>query len=498
MSRMDPIWASLKRALHREQQTLFLRPSLVWSRAILWTIIGSATGLLLWACLAHMEEVVHATGKLEPHGTVQDVQSPVAGVISAILIEEGAQVKAGQPLVLLDQKVATAEVKSLEDRLAAMRAEREFYDQLVKEKSLAPVPGGIPREIADLAKNRNALIEENNLLRRLRDQIGGLHEAIIASESAAATTSSDPVASKLGELKTLIAQKPDIEVNSDHFKFFNTELTNLAESYLRLRAQLEEARNVEKNRKLSYEAFLKLYEHGNLARVDLLAKQADWMNAKARVKDLEDQAKNTPTTFKTESNNRIRENSNRIAEIDTSLTKLRLDNIARISETESRLTAAREVLGYHEIKSPSDGIVFEVVATKPGTVLAAKDIVLKIVPSEELVAKVDITNRDIGFIRTGLASEVEIASFSAREYGRINGQLYFVGSDALPPTQAKPFYSFPAKISLERQSLEVRRLAVPLQSGMAVSANIKVRNRRVITLFLDYLLGPLDRIKEVR
>ena len=45
---------------------MFFRQSLVWSRAIMWTIMGAAVGLLLWACLAHMEEVVHATGKLEP------------------------------------------------------------------------------------------------------------------------------------------------------------------------------------------------------------------------------------------------------------------------------------------------------------------------------------------------------------------------------------------------------------------------------------------------
>lgn len=94
--------------------------------------------------------------------------------------------------------------------------------------------------------------------------------------------------------------------------------------------------------------------------------------------------------------------------------------------------------------------------------------------------------------------KVEVDSFPAREYGRIDGKLIFVGSDALPPTQAKPFYSFPAKIEISRQSLQVRGVEVPLQSGMAVSANIKVRNRRVISLFVDFLMGPIDKTKEVR
>jgi hypothetical protein len=33
---------------------------------------------------------------------------------------------------------------------------------------------------------------------------------------------------------------------------------------------------------------------------------------------------------------------------------------------------------------------------------------------------------------------------------------------------------------------------------MSVSANIKVRKRRVINLFLDNLLRPIDKMREVR
>jgi HlyD family secretion protein len=62
----------------------------------------------------------------------------------------------------------------------------------------------------------------------------------------------------------------------------------------------------------------------------------------------------------------------------------------------------------------------------------------------------------------------------------------------------KSFYSFPAKISLAKQTLEVRGREIPLQSGMSVSVNIKVRNRVVINLFLDTLLGPVEKMREVR
>ncbi|MFZ4774861.1 MAG: HlyD family efflux transporter periplasmic adaptor subunit [Terrimicrobiaceae bacterium] len=491
MKLLTSISKTIRRAIHSEGQVMFFRQSLLWSRAIMWTIIGVATGLLLWACLAHMEEVVHATGKLEPHGSVQDVQSPVAGVISAILVEEGARVKAGQPLIKLDPKVATAELRSLREMLASMKNEESFYAQLFDIGNPGNPPVGLPPGLDDLAKNRVTLQAENKLLR-----------AQIAFSSQGVAL--DPDQSKLFEE----AEKDRTEkLTQAQLKAERAE-KDLASAT----GQLAQGRLLLANSQKILESYKKLLDSGGVSKVEFLAHEADAIQAETQVQRLEnlslslsleisrarEEATNTNTAYRKDAMSRLSENMKKMAEIESGLTKARLANSQRILEIESRLAESSASLEHHEITSPSDGIVFEIVASKPGTVLAPKDIVLKIVPSEELIAKVDITNRDIGFIRTGLACDIEIASFPAREYGKIDGTLTFVGSDVLPPTQEKPNYSFPAKIDLARQSLDVRAVSVPLQSGMAVSANIKVRNRRVISLFVDFLLGPLDKMKEVR
>jgi HlyD family secretion protein len=495
---------ALRHVLRPDSDTMVLRQTHFWSRSIMWTIIGTFVAAVLWAFLAPIDEVVHATGKLEPRGSVRDVQSPVGGVVEESMVREGDSVKAGQTLVRLDSKVAAAEVKSLEEQLASMQMERQFYESLFNESVASEsAPESVPREIADLAKNRTALQAQNKLLRRLRDETGKLHAAILASDLAPAKAgAADPVASQLAEMKGLVegefARELTLEADLDNLKYFANELTSLSEQYLRSREQLEELRKIEQNKKLAFEAFTKLNLEGNLSRVDYLARQSEWLNATAQVKNLEAQTQNIPTVFKTETNTRIQENGKRIAEIDANLTKVRLENMQRISQAESQLAAARETLTRHEIKSLSDGIVFEMVATKPGTVVAAKDPVLRIVPSGELIAKVDITNRDIGFIRVGMPCEIEVDTFPKREFGYIVGEVYYVGSDVLPPSEVKKFYSFPAKISLSKQSLVVRNKEIPLQSGMSVGVNIKVRKRHVINIFLDSLLGPIDKMKEVR
>jgi HlyD family secretion protein len=454
---------SLQVALRPDAHTMVLRQTHVWSRAIVWTIISMTVAVIIWSFFAEMDEVVHATGKLQPRGSVQEVQSPVAGVISKMFVKEGQSVSVGESLVELDPKVSVAQVNSLEDQLTSMRSEQAFYEKLFQRGVIPNAPVTLPPEILDLAKNHASLIAEDGLLR-----------AIINASSEG------------------------FNLDEDQKKLFTEEQKDRLENYERITSQLDQARLIEQNNKKVLDAYAKLLASGAGSKVDYLAREAAWFDAVGKVKNLENQQQNIITTFRKDALTRLGENTKKIAEIEANLTKARIANAQRISEAQGRLEAAQEDLSYHVIKSPSSGIVFQIVSSKPGNVVGAKDVILKIVPSEELIAKVDITNKDIGFISTGLPCEVEVDTFPKREFGFLDGEVYFVGSDALPPDDIKKFYSFPAKISLNKQNLMVRNKVVPLQSGMSVSANIKIRKRRVINFFIENLLGPIDKMKELR
>jgi HlyD family secretion protein len=454
---------SFRIALRPDADAMVLRQTHVWSRAILWTIIGTTVGVILWACLAPMDQVVRAQGKLEPRGSVREVQSPVGGVVAEVLVKEGETVEAGQILVRLDPKVAAAEARSLEDQLNSMQAEEQAYDRLFNKVAPSDVPESLPQEIRDLARSYIALVAEDGLLRAIID-----------------------------------ASADGRNLDIDELKRFSTEKQDFFENVERIQGQLDQALLVEeKNRKI-YEAYRKLENSGAGSRVDLLAREVAWIEAQARVENLKSQLKNVVTAFQKDAMTRLGDNTKRLADIVANLSKARLANTQRISETESRLEAAREALDYHNIKSPSGGIVFEILSSKPGAVVGAKDVILKIVPTGELIAKVDILNTEIGFISPGLACEVEVDTFPKREFGYIDGEVYFVGSDVLPPDEIKPFYSFPAKISLAKQHLLNRGKKIPLQSGMSVSVNIKIRKRLVINVFIDNLLGPVEGVRELR
>ena len=79
-----------------------LRPSNSWLQATIWTLLGTAGFAIAWLAVAKTDEVVVAPGKLEPLGSVKDVQMPMGGVVKTILVKEGQLVKANQVLLKLD------------------------------------------------------------------------------------------------------------------------------------------------------------------------------------------------------------------------------------------------------------------------------------------------------------------------------------------------------------------------------------------------------------
>lgn len=123
---------------------------------------------------------------------------------------------------------------------------------------------------------------------------------------------------------------------------------------------------------------------------------------------------------------------------------------------------------------------------------------LKIVPGDALTAKVFITNRDIGFVKAGMDVDVRLDSFPFSEFGDVKGKLVWIGSDALPPDNVYPFYHFPAKVRLARQSLLINGREVALQSGMGVSTNIKVRSHTVMSIFTSLFANNAESLKFVR
>lgn len=170
---------------------------------------------------------------------------------------------------------------------------------------------------------------------------------------------------------------------------------------------------------------------------------------------------------------------------------------AELAEMRGKLTQSSVNARYQFVKSPVDGVVFDLKPKAPGFVAEGSEPVMKIVPFSLLQARVEIPSEDIGFVKLGKPADISIDSFPSTDYGVLEGVISFVGSDALPPDQLKQFYKFPAIISLSSQKLNAKGgPPLPLQVGMSVTANIKLRKVSYLQLLIGSLGKKVDSLRE--
>ena len=172
---------------------------------------------------------------------------------------------------------------------------------------------------------------------------------------------------------------------------------------------------------------------------------------------------------------------------------------SQIADIKSKLSEATVTLRYKGIKSPVDGIVFDLKVLSKGFVARTSEPILKIVPLDKLQASVEVESRSIGYIRVGIPADISIDSYPATDFGVIEGEVTQIGSDALPPepSSAKG-YRFPTIIALDSQELKQKNgNELPLQVGMSLTANIKLRKVTYLQLLLGSFRDKADSLREL-
>ena len=75
-----------------------------WSSALIWISSSLFAAVVLWAFTAKVDQTVSVRGRLQPTGSVQEVDSPSNGVVSKVFVKEDELVTAGQPLLDVEAK----------------------------------------------------------------------------------------------------------------------------------------------------------------------------------------------------------------------------------------------------------------------------------------------------------------------------------------------------------------------------------------------------------
>lgn len=225
-----------------------------------------------------------------------------------------------------------------------------------------------------------------------------------------------------------------------------------------------------------------------LGRLESLKKvgasaELQYLQQRNRVRDVEGELAKTSV-----------DRQRQVAILEQSVQQLR----GELADLQSKLTELRVNIRYQDIRSPVDGVVFDLKPTGPGFVAEGSEPVMKIVPYNNLKAKVEIDSSKIGFVRVGKPVDISIDSFPSTDFGVLQGTVKRIGSDALPPDQLKQTYRYPAEIQLASQQLQLKGGAtLPLQVGMSLTANIKLRKVSYLQLLLGEFKNKTDSLKRL-
>ncbi|ANV92149.1 HlyD family efflux transporter periplasmic adaptor subunit [Picosynechococcus sp. PCC 8807] len=534
-------------------QPVVLRQSPTLSRTIIWVILGVTVSTVAWAAIAKIEQVVTATGQLQPQGAVKEIQAPINGVVKEVFVEDGDKVKKDELLLTFDSDAAAASKKSLLAIQKSLTQENQLYRAILSntaniqalQQQLIRID--LPPEVRALALNRLSLISETQVLRA---QIGENNSPLSASQAARVSaaqreTQSRVMASQLEleQLQQRLAQTRsqlanartqltiDQQMLADIHDRNQQTLTQAKESLdietkILNRVQNPElagaipALQIERQRQQVGDRQAQLIEQRSSGEIERKQQQQQIDNRRAEIDQLlrEEQRlqldirqanaelTNAESSVERSQREQVDGAQQRLAAIDSELNKMIVENSKRLSEVESQLAQVNETLKYQGVTAPIAGTVFDLQASPRFVPRAGQaEPLLKIVPDDALVAEVFITNRDIGFVlerfqakqktTRPVSADIRIDSFPFSKFGDIEGEVISVGSDALPPDEIYPYYRFPVGISLEEQSLD----GLPLQSGMSVSVNIKIQEKRsVLSLLTNLFNKRVDDFKRLR
>ena len=146
---------------------------------------------LLWAFTARIDQTVTVRGRLEPSGSVRDVESPSAGVVSKVYVKEGQQVQQGQPLFDVEAKGLASRRKALEITLSLFELQSQTLKDILRSggdpirfQPLPPIPQvDDPQLDQQLRTARQQSQQFRSLLEQLSTRLNSRRESLRLQET---------------------------------------------------------------------------------------------------------------------------------------------------------------------------------------------------------------------------------------------------------------------------------------------------------------------------
>ena len=404
------------------------------ARRLLRLAAGVLVLLVIWAYFAELDEVTRGEARVVPTSQVQIIQSVDGGVVEALLVREGQIVDAGQLLMRVDPTRFMSTMQESRAAQLSFQAKALRLEALTRGTPFNP-PAELVREVPDIVAQELRLYESR------RAEIG-----------AQLYISQAQLSQRQQELNEVLARRDQAERS---LELMNRELN----------------------------ATRPMIATGAVSEVEVLRLERDV----ARLRGDREQA--TAQISRVQSS--ILEATRKIEEVQ--LTS-RNQMSGELSETMNKLAslsqggrALEDKVKHADIKSPVRGTVKRLLVNTMGAVVQPGKEVVEIVPLDDtLILEVQITPKDIAFLRPGQQAMVKFSAYDFSIYGGLEADVINIGADSVIDEKGNAFYH--VRVRTHKPSLGPN---LPIIPGMVAQVDILTGKKSV----LAYLLKPVLRAK---
>jgi HlyD family secretion protein len=418
------------------------------ARALVLAMIALVVAGLLWSFIGRADVIVTAQGTLSPESEVRRIYTPIDGELADLYIAEGQPVSKGDVLARLNARGAIeAATNALQAQLKLDDAERE-WKQFPEKKQLMERKAAALKDQLEVEERLHENRVSEGTSKLAEGQKAQLEEARSALDNARRMR--DATRLELDRYSRLFAQPGG---------------GGIAE------LQVETKRNAYLEAENAYRV-----AQSKLAELDFKLSH-EYAEAKAQLETSGQQS----TNLKLQYDAAVRE----VASTEDKL-RLQLQTARLVSDAAARIRFENiDKDNFLLVLSPVSGVITDVTSTQPGDKIQANAPLGGIAPKDARpVLKIEIAERDRAFLHEGMPVKLKFNAFPYQRYGLINGTLAYISPATKPSGQDKqPVYE--GRVTLDKDYYQIAETRYPLRFGMTASAEIVVRERRLIDLGLD-------------
>ena len=400
---------------------------------------------VVWASFAKLEEVVVGEGMVVPTQAVQQIESLDGGILKQVLVKEGQSVKAGQPLLILDE----------------LRFASAFDEANIQASALKRQEARLDAEIASVVIDDKA--------NDWRDRVHISQVEISAQQGRVSNRSKAIFRSRLSQLSSQLEQATQV---------IEQKVQAIAEAQITVQAQLSGLKLVKQEIVMTRAAV----REGAVAELELLKLERDEIGLKGELSASKANARQLQAAQSQAEAEYLTVALDFISRAETERNEV-MNELNALTES---IKALADRLARTKINSPINGNVTNILVRSIGAVVEPGESIMGVVPQDgALIIETRIAPKDIAFVHTGLKATVKFTAYDFVIYGGLTGEVIYVSSDAQQLDDGTTY--FEAHVKTEENVLN----GWPIISGMQASTDILTGEKTV----LNYWLKPLLRAK---